>query len=224
MFSLLRITLSATLLLTFGVMLTQATKSVAEDGHQHIEPVPESQHEHADHANCPSCQQSMIVDGQGYGNCRNCNRRGRGIGWCPPGKIRIRRERVQFNKYYPNYWSGAGPGIPQQYAPMVHTPTDTTQLGFYYQHAPSWTAQPWRIPGPAHPAAWHNPYCGSCRNGGYNYGNGPVYYEQTSPAAPELAPEPEAEKPQASIQLQTPTVSFGTLPVPSDLPDAPPEA
>ncbi|MEZ5948697.1 MAG: hypothetical protein R3C12_05635 [Planctomycetaceae bacterium] len=79
---------------------------------------------------------------------------GKGIvAWLPepvgaPGKVPMVRERVEYWKYYPNYWSGYGPGPATPYLPMVHTPTDTAQLGFYYQHVPTWTAQPWRIPGP----------------------------------------------------------------------------
>ena len=226
MFSPLRISLTATLLLTFGILLTQTANSVAGDGHHHLKPTPEAQHNDADHANCPSCQNSMTVDGQGYGHCNSCNHRGLATGWCPPGKIRIRRERVQFNKYYPNYWSGRGPGAPQQYAPMVYTPTDTSQLGYYYQHAPSWTAQPNRIPGAPHPAAWHNRFCGTCNQGGQG---GAVYYEyqgghQVSPGY-HYAPQLASEIPQASIELPSPGAT-ATAPLPklSALPDAPPEA
>ena len=37
-------------------------------------------------------------------------------------------------------------------------PTDTTQLGYYYQHAPTWHAYPGMIPPVPRPVDWHIPY------------------------------------------------------------------
>src|SRR5690606_31408820 len=40
-------------------------------------------------------------------------------------------------------------------APQVHMPTDTTQLGFYYQRVPTWAPVPGMIPPPPNPADYH---------------------------------------------------------------------
>lgn len=226
MFLPLRTSISSTLLLSFAILLTYATYTGAEDS---IKPIPESQSVHQ--SNCPSCQNSMTADSQGYGYCGNCRNQGRMFtesSWCPPGKIRIRRERVQYWKYYPNYWSGKGPGAPRQYAPMVYTPTDTSQLGFYYQHAPSWTSQPWRIPGAPHPAAWHNKYCGTCNQGGRGYyehqgGYCPSCQNQPGPAVHPREPQLAPGKAPSPIELPTPSASL-QMPRFSSLPEVPPEA
>jgi len=248
MFLPIRISLKTFLSLTFGILLTQSAFVGAEDGHQ-LQPVPESQvvqdncpdcqNGQVNFGSCPSCQHSMRVDRHGYGQCGNCNRRRRmspGTGWCAPGKVIIQRQRVQYQKYYPNYWSGYGPGYGLPYAPMVYTPTDTSQLGYYYQHAPTWTTQPWRVPGPAHPAAWHNRFCGQCghglhRNRGIHHNGYQGYGESYCPSCQaqpgghvmpqQAAPAPEKAVPE--IELPKPDKAAGILPRFSLLPDVPPE-
>lgn len=42
----------------------------------------------------------------------------------------------------------------------VYWPTDTTQLGYYYQQVPRWMPNPAMIPGPPNPAEWHQTACG----------------------------------------------------------------
>ena len=219
----------------------------AEDKGTSLKPIPESAHYSSGMAmdsygasygaDCPYCESGMMNGGM----CQHCQGHGRGrrspgAGWCAPTKVTMQRERVQYWKWYPNYWSGYGPGPATPYYPMVYTPTDTAQLGFYYQHVPHWTAQPWRTPGPAHPAAWHNRYCGRSRNdavmyqSGYSYGDphGGYYngYEQVidaqpMPAPTKATPVPAKEQPQT---LFLPEPSFvPSRPVISVLPDAPPE-
>lgn len=177
---------------------------------------------------CPSCQQNNRVWGHGQ------RRLSPGTGWCAPGKIPVVRERVQYQQYYPHYWSGNGPGPAVPHRPMVYTPTDTTQLGFYYQHAPSWTSQPWRVPGPPHPAYWHNRACGSnCRQPGHHHAYQGSYYQQISSGAvissptlaqeSQVAPQPhEIQAPQTILIPPTPEFRSKT-PIMSALPDAPPE-
>lgn len=242
-----------------GVSLTQAVSIVADEP---LKPIPESheigssQHgahyhghdgvEYVDgmvnYGHCPSCR-GTIRDNGGWGHCDSCKRNGRiapGTGWCAPGKVPVVRERVQYQKYYPNYWSGHGPGPAQPYKPMVYTPTDTSQLGFYYQHTPTWTAQPWRVPGPPHPAYWHNRYCGRCRNGNqvpyqyasdYGYVSGTVIdgdvengegNEPTLANPPKATPKPKTATPPQAIRLPEPKAP-SQRPVLSVLPDAPPE-
>jgi hypothetical protein len=50
---------------------------------------------------------------------------------------------------------------------MVYQPTDTTQLGFYYQHVPFWMPDPSRLPPRPIPAQWN---ITAPAGQGYNYG------------------------------------------------------
>ena len=240
---------SAMLTWAAGLMLAAPGMLAAQQPTQNIQPIPESQpvgqqpqnQQYIDsminYGHCPSCR-GTIIDRGGWGHCEGCRRNGRiapGTGWCAPGKVPVARERVEYWKYYPNYWSGYGPGPVTPFKPMVYTPTDTTQLGFYYQHAPSWHAQPWRVPGPPHPAYWHNRYCGRCQQGqpghyghvpmtaqNIGYSQAPAPTEgQPTPAMPGQPPvEHVIEGPQT---IQLPEPGFYRHPARlSLLPDAPP--
>jgi hypothetical protein len=84
-------------------------------------------------------------------------------GWDPPGKVPMWRRGVAYNKFYPDAWTGsptapAVPGMPR--APWVYMPTDTTQLGFYYQHVPYWLPVGGMVPGAPNPNEWHQPLFG----------------------------------------------------------------
>src|SRR5690606_22022975 len=41
----------------------------------------------------------------------------------------------------------------------VYMPTDTTQLGYYYQHVPYWLPRPNAVPPAPRPADWHVSMC-----------------------------------------------------------------
>jgi len=251
--------ISCSLACALGLGLV-AQNSNADEPAQKLKPVPESKvmpkqgvtHYHGTHGHVQGTHidggyvdggyvDGGYVDGGHYGEGHGVFGRNRrpspGTGWCAPSKVTQQRLRVEYWKYYPHYWSGYGPGPVTPYHPMVYTPTDTAQLGFYYQHAPSWTAQPWRTPGPAHPAVWHNRYCGRCQNGyGYNAGyeaypttasTGGVYYDgqeqiiHTSPVQPnEVEQMPKAN--DQSILLPEPSF-VPRAPRLSIVPDAPPE-
>ncbi len=79
----------------------------------------------------------------------------------PPWNPRIYpvyRVPVQYLRYWPQRWYGdprRGVSSSQPYAPMVYQPTDTTQLGYYYQHAPSWQRNPGMLPAGPHPRRYH---------------------------------------------------------------------
>lgn len=78
-------------------------------------------------------------------------------GWSVPGKYPIQRRGVQYNAYYPNAWWGQpGSGVDARGAATVYQPTDTTQLGFTYQHVPFWQPHPNPLPQRPDPAQWHN--------------------------------------------------------------------
>ncbi|SFI16862.1 hypothetical protein [Planctomicrobium piriforme] len=103
-------------------------------------------------ANCPPGSSAgyggMAYDsGYGYGGRHT---------FSPPVKRPIYRTGVAYNKMWPNSWTGQ-PGVqgtPQRY-PTVYMPTDTTQLGYYYQHVPYWQPRAGMIPPPPVPSQWH---------------------------------------------------------------------
>ncbi len=213
----------------FGISLTPAAMLMAEEQNGEQPAAKKQATEQGDVVYHYPAQSGAYLD-------NNQRRMAPGRGWCAPGKVPVVRERVSYWKYYPNYWSGYGPGPATPYHPMVYTPTDTAQLGFYYQHAPHWTAQPWRVPGPPHPAYWHNRYCGRCRAGNtgpftpahpvqYGYISGQPLQE----AAPseDNGPTPAEEvqefrsEPQ-TLRLPAP-INPRVAPRISLVPDAPPE-
>jgi hypothetical protein len=78
-------------------------------------------------------------------------------GWVAPGRIPMHRTWVPYWKFYPNQWSGQ-PAGPQARLPVIYTPTDTTQLGYYYQHVPHWHSYANMIPPVPRPVDWHYQY------------------------------------------------------------------
>ena len=112
-----------------------------------------------------SCQNGNCQTGGGcdQGQCqgRGCRfgehycKHSPDYGYSPPAKYPLHRRGDEYTSYYPAKWYGAGGDYIQSQAPMVYQPTDTTQLGFYYQHVPFWQPQPDRIPERPIPAQWH---------------------------------------------------------------------
>jgi hypothetical protein len=81
-------------------------------------------------------------------------------GFAPPVKRPIYRAGVAYQKGFPDCWTGAPQtGIPGQRVPTVYMPTDTTQLGYYYQHVPYWQPEYNAIPPAPRPADWHVSMC-----------------------------------------------------------------
>ncbi|MFO1093251.1 MAG: hypothetical protein U0992_08040 [Planctomycetaceae bacterium] len=78
-------------------------------------------------------------------------------GWVAPGRIATARTWVPYWKFYPNNWTGQPVG-PQVRLPVIYTPTDTTQLGYYYQHVPHWHSYANMIPPVPRPVDWHYKY------------------------------------------------------------------
>ncbi|MGZ0172787.1 MAG: hypothetical protein ACKVHE_24885 [Planctomycetales bacterium] len=87
-------------------------------------------------------------------------------GWSPPAKVPVRRSNVTYTNWGPNNARGGGNGQAATRRPIIATPTDTTQLGYYYQHVPTW--QPKNIlPVPPHPRHWHTRPCQPDQNMSY---------------------------------------------------------
>jgi len=91
----------------------------------------------------------------------------------------IVREPVGYQRWLPDVWYGDPRyGVPEGFpiAPMIYMPTDTTQLGYYYQRVPTWIPKPHLLPPAPVPSRFHsfdwsaglggscgNPHC-ECRN------------------------------------------------------------
>jgi len=130
-------------------------------------------------------------------------------GWSRVSKRPIRRMPVQYYRWWPNKWYGEpGSGLSRRAPrfPVVHTPTDTTQLGAYYQRVPQWQPNPSMIPPAPWPANWHHRACpgnGHCNANGQIITSGEVIYSDAP--STESAPQP--------IETPTPpgptTASFG---------------
>lgn len=142
-------------------------------------------------------------------------------GYSPPAKYPLHRRGVEYTQYFPNQWYGT-PGASYQGAPMVYQPTDTTQLGYYYQHVPFWQPSPGMMPARPIPAQWHitapPAYASGFHNGfggygGYVTGGGSCPTPVTSPAtdgqsAPAATPTPTEASPLPEASLPPTPRSF----------------
>lgn len=181
--------------------------------------------------------------GYGYADdCPGCRGRHRGgpfqehycknspdHGYSVPAKWPLHRRGVQYNSLFPNQWYGTpGGGYGGESYPMVYQPTDTTQLGFYYQHVPSWQPNPNMLPARPVPAQWHitapkvyassfgQSAAGSHVFGAHHrhgYGNCPNCYYDMGPSdgvAPTPIPEnqPPAEIPPSPSTLEARSASY----------------
>jgi hypothetical protein len=70
-------------------------------------------------------------------------------GWSTIQKQPILLSPNQYQRYLP-----ASQGTTRRY-PVVGLPTDTMQMGYYYQHVPQWVPKPHILPAPPVPSKWH---------------------------------------------------------------------
>lgn len=153
----LRIRILTSCLLAGGVLTVAAQSASAQsfenagvirisDSVMPPAPVPADQPVSAS-TNCPP---GGYVD-SGYGG------RQAGYRFSPPVKRPIFRSPVSYTKGFPDAWTGeTTPGnMPGYRAPSVYMPTDTTQLGYYYQVVPYWQPKPGAVPPPPVPSQWH---------------------------------------------------------------------
>ena len=130
---------------------------------------------------CPECR--YCQHGLPYHQCPHCDppeemvrryRRRHGVvyapdyGWSPPGKHPIDRISIDYYRAFPSNWNGQPQQGPAIVRPTVYWPTDTTQLGYTYQHSPRWMPYPGMVPPVPHPAQWNIPLypAGGARVGG----------------------------------------------------------
>ncbi len=108
----------------------------------------------------------------------------------------IQRIPVEYRRYWPTKWygePGSGLATGNSPYPMVYTPTDTTQLGFYYQRVPQWRPNPGMIPPRPWPSQWHRrEVCNNCNNG---IQENAINQPQPAPAEPAPATVPQQQSP-----------------------------
>ncbi|QDT14902.1 hypothetical protein [Alienimonas californiensis] len=77
--------------------------------------------------------------------------------WQQPIAYPVQREVYRYNNWYPEQWYGLPGSQKPRIAPHVFMPTDTTQLGYYYQQVPTWQpAPPGTFPAPPDPRVMHH--------------------------------------------------------------------
>ncbi len=135
-------------------------------------------------------------------------------GWCRPIKYPIRRMPVQYYSYWPARWygepgSGIAPNAPR--FPVIYTPTDTTQLGVYYQRVPQWLPNPAMIPPPPWPTEWHRRYCPGGGPAGTTVGSTAAKpkEQKESESQPKATPAPVPPPPIESDALASPAPANG---------------
>ena len=143
----------------------------------------------------------------------------RGGEWHPPQPNPIHRASVVYQRYLPQVPYGSGPMPGVNNAPMVYQPTDTTQLGFTYQHVPTWRPNPNMIPSPPFPEYYHSRHCrsrGACQT--IPAGSHIIYESptpaQTAPSPQEMSPIPATPPPAPAPQeLNKSASSWNPIPV-----------
>lgn len=138
-------------------------------------------------------------------------------GFTPPARFPVERIPVQYLRYYPARWYGLPGSTLPAVAPQVHMPTDTTQLGYYYQRVPTWMPVPGMIPGPPNPAHYHvflppvSPQHPGMVPGERVISSRPVSEVSTSPT--QLTPVPETLTPPPAPTPVPATEIGGKLPL-----------
>jgi len=143
-----------------------------------------------------------------------CGRGGKHT-FSPPVKRPIFRQGVPYYKMWPNAWApNSGPAPTNYQYPTVYMPTDTTQLGYYYQHVPYWQPRPGMIPPPPVPSQWHTTVAQSVYSGHHPAG---IIYG-TAPTAMPMSPAPAGSSggiQPGNIVPPEPTVSPEPVPAES---------
>lgn len=183
---------------------------------------------------CPECESGY---GYGDGYCDHCNG-GRGRtrisakSWArPPVLPPVQRHQKVYTRYWADHVTrNSGSAVrtaPAPSYPMIHTPTDTTQLGYSYVHVPYFYFRPEMLP-PAPGPSWgtarlvHGSSYSSYDSSGYaspaeSHGHevAPTPIQNPAPAAPANAP---AARPEPIPVQGNPEASNYAPPTPAPQP------
>jgi len=136
-------------------------------------------------------------------------------GWSYVVKRPIHRSNVAYQRYWPAAWGGSGAAQAGDQKvrsyPMVAVPTDTTQLGYYYQQAPQWQPRPAMLPKPPVPSQWHVRKCAPGLDGSYTVWV-PLSRIQpsASPASSPQQAEPQKTPPPEPTPVESPKAQSET--------------
>ncbi|MEX1229542.1 MAG: hypothetical protein WEB58_04840 [Planctomycetaceae bacterium] len=120
-------------------------------------------------------------------------------GWARPYKVPVGRLPVGYTRFYADPRAVAAGAVPAPAVyPVIYTATDTTQLGYTYQHVPQWRDQPHLYPPTPWPANFHYRYCPQGRGCG-PAGCGPVHRMEV------VAPVEGQPPVEASVEPTAPT-------------------
>ena len=93
-------------------------------------------------------------------------------GWAKISKRPIVRQGLGYQAYWPQHWYGTTQHAAQMANsvryPTVANPTDTMQLGYYYQQVPRWQPMPQMLPAAPVPSKYHIRNCWISDDGGHN--------------------------------------------------------
>ncbi len=152
-------------------------------------------------------------------------------GYAPPGKLHTPVPRqVAYQKGFPDAWTGqpgAGMGAGGPRAVAIYMPTDTTQLGYYYQAVPRWQAYQGMVPPTPIPSQWHRQLCQGqgqgcqhCRGqaaGGCPHcqGQGQAHTGHGKPQTIEVQPMPAEPNPAPMVDPELNPVEPAPAPAPA---------
>lgn len=158
-------------------------------------------------------------------------------GWAPPGKHPRPRVAATYRRWFPPTWTGEGAYAEAGYRyPMVYTPTDTTQLGYYHQRVPVWERRAGMIPPVPYPEQFHVPnfgHCGQCGYagghygeiaGGYPIGESHPHGQAVPEGGPVEAPPAQTQPAPEPAPAAEPKPESYVPPAPEAAPEAPPAA
>lgn len=135
-------------------------------------------------------------------------------GFVPPGRRPMQRVWVPYYRFFPAELTGQ-PIPPQARAPMVYMPTDTTQLGYYYQHVPHWHAYSGMVPPVPRPVDWHIPqYTKVVKRVVRPRKPGATEFGEPQSLPQQGTPEPKAPPPPTQSDLEKSAATPDLIPVP----------
>jgi hypothetical protein len=128
----------------------------------------------------------------------------------------MQRVWVPYHRFFPAELTGQVIA-PQARAPMVYMPTDTTQLGYYYQHVPHWHAYQGMVPPVPRPIDWHIPQYSKVTKRVVRprpqQQPGPTEFGEPQ-AVPQGTPEPQAPPPPKQNDLEKSAATPELIPIP----------
>ena len=130
-------------------------------------------------------------------------------GWNPPTHMPVNYDGAWYGSYLPQHAYGTpGGGFIANY-PTVYQPTDTTQLGYYYNKVPTWQSRSDMIPGVPYPSRFHARVCPQGGTGCHGYQGatyGPVNYGPVPASCPNCNTGHYSATPQSSSSNGPPVV------------------